>query len=202
MRSAFLTFGLVCLLLLSACSLGDSDDGNDTTPTATTATIATSAASDATPTEDATNTPEASATSTKSPATATGTTATGEGSPTRTSEPQPTATGIDPDVAAEIEDVEQATVKIRGLELLQQVPVSVITRDQLRQNMIDDLTSDYSQEDADADTQELWLLRLIDDPTLDLLAFQIDLLSEQVLGYYDPEIDEMFLVSDENGLSP
>ena len=115
--------------------------------------------------------------------------------------PEPTRTGIDPELAEEIEEIERQTVEVRGLELLQTVPISVISREQLRQNLIEDVTSEYSQEDADQDTQELWLLRLIDDADIDLLAFQLDLLSEQVLGYYDPEQDEMYIVSDEDGLS-
>lgn len=206
MRPAFVTFGLVCLLLLSACSLGNSDDGSDAIPTVT--TEATRAAGDATPaanataTERATSTPRASATRTKPPASPTSTTASSDSSPTGTGEAVPTVAGIDPALAAQIQEIEQSTEEVRGLELLEQVPISVITRDQLRQNLMDDLTAEYSQEEADQDTQELWLLRLIDDPTLDLFAFQINLLSEQVLGYYDPESDEMFIVSDEEGLSP
>ena len=198
MRSVFLTLGMVSLLLLSACGGGDSDD-NDGDPTATTA--ATTASGNPTATEEATNTPDPTATSTEPAASPTSTSAPGDGSPTVTDGADPTRTGIDPELAEEIEEIEAQTVEVRGLELLEDVPISVISREELRQNLIDDVTSEYSQEEADQDTRELWLLRLIEDPDLDLYAFQLDLLTEQVLGYYDPELDEMFIVSDEDGLS-
>lgn len=199
MRSAFLTLGMVCLLLLSACSVGNSDDDNNDDPTATSA--ATTASGNPTTAADATDTPDATATRTEPAASPTSTTAPSDGSPTATGVAEPPRTGIDPELAEEIEEIEQQTVGVRGLELLEQVPITVISREELRQNLIEDVTSEYSQEEADQDAQELWLLRLIEDPDIDLFAFQLDLLSEQVLGYYDPELDEMFIVSDEDGLS-
>ncbi|HEX5163998.1 MAG TPA: hypothetical protein VFV93_01275 [Thermomicrobiales bacterium] len=193
MKAAFTTFGLVCLMLLSACSIGGSDSDD---PTATVTAAATESASP-TATAEATETPAASPTTTSTRAAASPTeTATGE-----SASPEATQAGLDPKLAEEIDEIEQRIEKIRKLDLLKTVPISVISREQLRQNLIDDVNADYSQEEADEDTQELWLLRLIDDPTLDLYQFQIDLLSEQVLGYYDPERDEMFIVSDEDGLS-
>ncbi|MEX1157836.1 MAG: hypothetical protein WEC79_02765 [Thermomicrobiales bacterium] len=189
MRSAYLTLGIVCLLLLSACGIGGSSD-NDDTPTATTA---------ATPATEA-----ATAASTQppaSPASPASTATTEAASPTATDGAEPTQAGIDPDLADEIAEIEREMVNIRGLELREDVPITVISREELRQNLIEDVTADYSQEEADQDTSALWLLRLIEDPTLDLYAFQIDLLSEQVLGYYDPELDEMFIVSEADGLS-
>ncbi|HYI16419.1 MAG TPA: hypothetical protein VEX37_13570 [Thermomicrobiales bacterium] len=193
MKSVLLTLGMVCLLLFSACGGGDSDD-----PTATTA--ATEASGDATVTEQATDTPAATATATEDAAEPTSTTA-AAASPTATDDAESTPADIDPDLAEEIEEIKAQTVEVRGLELLEEVPITVITREELRQNLTEDVTSDYSQDEADQDTEELWLLRLIEDPDLDLYAFQIDLLTEQVLGYYDPELDEMFIVSDEDGLS-
>jgi Zn-dependent peptidase ImmA (M78 family) len=125
-----------------------------------------------------------------------------ETSPTVTGDASPTTADVDPELAAEIEEIEQDTVAVRELELLEPVGIAVITRDQLRENLIADLEEEYSQAEADQDTRELWLLRLIEDPDLDLYAFQLDLLTEQVLGYYDPEQDELFVVSDADGISP
>ncbi|MEX2314880.1 MAG: hypothetical protein WD628_04115, partial [Thermomicrobiales bacterium] len=202
MRSAYLTLGIVCLLLLSACGIGGSSD-NDDTPTATTA--ATAVAAQSTATARSTNAPAATAAataaSTQPPASPASTATTEAASPTATDGAEPTQAGIDPDLADEIAEIEREMVNIRGLELREDVPITVISREELRQNLIEDVTADYSQEEADQDTSALWLLRLIEDPTLDLYAFQIDLLSEQVLGYYDPELDEMFIVSEADGLS-
>ena len=203
MKSALIMLGMACLLLFSACSTGDSDDE----PTATSAPTeeATTASSDSTatdsPEEPATATATTAATAAATEEAGDPTSTAGVDEPTATDDAEPTRTDIDPELAEEIAEIEAQTVEVRGLELLEQVPISVITREELRQNLTEDVTSEYSQEEADQDTQELWLLRLIDDPDLDLYAFQLDLLTEQVLGYYDPELDEMFIVSDEDGLS-
>lgn len=198
MRSVFLALGLVGLLLLSACGGGDSGDIPSPTPAATTASDNPTEAAASTSTTAAT----AAATNTRPAASPTSTSASGESSPTAQDDAEPTQADIDPDLAEEIDEIERQTVDVRGLELLEDVPIAVISREQLRENLIEDVTDEYSQAEADQDTQELWLLRLIEDPDLDLYAFQLDLLSEQVLGYYDPEMDEMFIVSDEDGLSP
>jgi len=202
MKAIVISLGMVWLLLLGACSIGDSDD--EPAPTATTAP--TEAAADPTATEPD-DEPAATATEAEeeSAASATATsrsTSTTEASPTTTDDASPTRAGVDPDLIEEIEAIEARTVEVRGLELLGDVPITVIGREELRQNLIDDLNADFSPEEAREDANQLWLLRLIDDRDLDLYEFQIDLLSEQVLGYYDPEIDEMFIVSDAEGLSP
>jgi hypothetical protein len=201
MRSPVLTLSLACLLLLSACSIGGSDD-DDPTPTATPMTAATSASAGATETPRSTSTPAPTATATEPPASPTPTEP--AATPTATSgasEATATTDDLDPELAAQIEEIKTDTVSIRGLELLEPVPIAVISRDQLRENLTEDLEEDYSQEEADQETREFWLLRLIDDPSLDLYAFELDLLSEQVLGYYNPKRDELFVVSDAEGIS-
>jgi hypothetical protein len=194
MKTAVTSLGIVCLLLLSACSIGDSDS-NDPTATVTSAATTPASPTATTANETETRPPSPTATGTTETASPTGT-ATGA-----SASPEATQAGLDPELADEIDEIEQQTEDIRELDLLEPVPISVISREELRQNLIDDVNADYSQEEADEDAQELWLLRLIDDPTIDLYQFQIDLLSEQVLGYYDPERDEMFIVSDADGLS-
>ena len=45
-----------------------------------------------------------------------------------------------------------------------------------------------------------WLLRLIPDRDLDLFQLQVDLFSEQVAGYYDPDTKELVVVTDQGEL--
>ena len=64
------------------------------------------------------------------------------------------------------------------------------------------MEQDYSKEQAKDDATELWLLRLIDDRSIDLFQLQIDLQSEQVIGYYDQKVKALFVRNDGTALSP
>lgn len=118
----------------------------------------------------------------------------------------PTATPADsPDstnqARAEIEEIQQAMVEIRGLELLDDLDVQIIDRQELANRVETILQDEYSEEDARIDALSYWLLRLIPDDTLDLYQLQVDLLSEQVAGYYDPETKELVVVTENGELS-
>jgi hypothetical protein len=190
---------LLCLLLVStaltACSIGSKDESatsTSTTDTTASASPTSAARPSSTPTRAASPTPQATAT------------ATTEASPTATTPAaSPTTSG---DVSTEIEDqlalIEQRVADVRGLTPKIDVQSEVIPRDQLHDNMMQMLQDSYSQDEATRDAQEMWLLRLIDDPTLDLWQLYVDLYSERVLGYYSPESDELFVISDDSGLTP
>ncbi len=91
---------------------------------------------------------------------------------------------------------------IRGLELLEPINVEVKTRQQLQEETRNDLEVDYPQADRDDDLRVLVAFGLM-EPGDDLGDLYVDLLGEQVAGYYDPESDEMVVVasSDANELS-
>jgi len=61
---------------------------------------------------------------------------------------------------------------------------------------------EYSPEEARVEALTYWLLRLIPDAEIDLYQLQIDLLDEQVAGYYDPETAELVVVTDDGTLKP
>jgi hypothetical protein len=119
-----------------------------------------------------------------------------------TNDASPTTAAGDAEVAQQLAQIEQQTSKVRGLQPTGTVPEQIIDHDQLRANLEQELQKSYSQTQADQDTQELWLLRLINDPKLDLYKLQLDLLSEQVIGYYDNDSKELFVISDTAGLPP
>lgn len=191
---------LVASLVLAGCAgLGDDDDPTATAPPATATGVA---QVETTPTAA-----EATATSTTAPATATGVPV--EPTPTdvvitvatatpggNAGQPTPTTGGDPTALEAVLAQILADTSVVRELDLLHPVPAEIIGREQLRANLIVELESEYSQEEADADTLELWLLRLVPDRDLDLYQLQLDLLSEQVAGYYDPDRDELFIISD------
>jgi hypothetical protein len=113
-----------------------------------------------------------------------------------------TGNGDKTEAERELVEVESDTVRVRGLQPKMDVPEQFITQEQMRTNLAAEVAQDYSHEEARRDATTLWLLRLMDDPTTDLYQLQIDLLGEQVLGYYDHKKDELFVRSDQATLSP
>ena len=109
-------------------------------------------------------------------------------------------------VSAELEQqlrqVESDTVKTRGLQPKRPVPATFLTPAQMKANLQKEVETDYTPEEAKRDANTLWLLRLIPDPKLDLRQLQIDLLGEQVIGYYSQKTKELFVKSDSATLSP
>jgi hypothetical protein len=81
---------------------------------------------------------------------------------------------------------------LRGLDPLAPVERSLLTPEDLRQRILDDFLSDYTEEEAAIDSRMLALLGLL-DPGVDLRTLYADLLSEQVAGYYDDEAPGMFV---------
>lgn len=183
MRLRLLPICLLCLLLLSGCSAIDQTTEPTTTPVATT-----ESASGPTATEQ---TAEPSPAELPTRDEASRETATAPASPTDE------ATGLDAQFAQILERV----VELNGLQPTAPITPQFISRDELRENLIQMQTEEYSAEDAQNDATTLWLMRLSDDRDLDLFQLYIDLLSEQVLGYYDPETDELFVVTDGDELS-
>jgi hypothetical protein len=106
--------------------------------------------------------------------------------------------GDDPVVIA----VERDTAALRGLQPKDDVPEIFITEEQLRVNLTEDMKTDYPREEARMDAVALWLLRLSDERSFDLYQFYIDMLSEGVAGYYDPDENELFVLSDQEELGP
>jgi hypothetical protein len=72
----------------------------------------------------------------------------------------------------------------------------------MRANLTKEVAYNFTKEDPKNDATELWLMRLIDDRSVDLYQLQIDLQSEQVLGYYDQKVKEFFVKNDGTKLSP
>ncbi|MEP6775347.1 MAG: hypothetical protein ABJA50_07100 [Chloroflexota bacterium] len=103
---------------------------------------------------------------------------------------------------ATLAEIERQDALFRGLKPLADVPAQFISSDQLRENLTKEMEQYYSKDDAKNDATELWLMRLIDKRDIDLYQLQIDLQSEQVLGYYDQKVKEFFVRSDGTKLSP
>lgn len=110
--------------------------------------------------------------------------------PTKT--PYPT-TVLDAALVNEIDLIQTQVVEERGLQPDHPVPVVLLSPDELRTNVVNDFLADYTDEEVSDDVLELSTIGLL-EPGFDLRTLYVDLLSEQIAGYYDNETGEMFVV--------
>jgi hypothetical protein len=89
--------------------------------------------------------------------------------------------------------LEDQVIQLRGLQPTDPVDRGLLTTDQLRVRVEEDFLADYTPEEAHRDVLMLSLLGLV-EPGLDLHSLYVDLLTEQVGGFYDSEQEEMFVV--------
>ena len=93
-------------------------------------------------------------------------------------------------------EIEQQVSALRGLAPNGEFERALFTPDQLRERVINDFVQDYTPEDAQKDTLVLAAFGLV-EPDFDFYTFYIDLLSEQVAGFYDNETKDMVVVQKE-----
>ena len=98
------------------------------------------------------------------------------------------------ELAALRAQIEAAVADIRGLEPLEPIVTTILTPDELRQRVETDLFEEYTEEDA---LNETYVLASFDFLPIDfeLRPFLLDLYSEQIAGFYDPETNEFVVVN-------
>lgn len=99
------------------------------------------------------------------------------------------------DAEQNYDEITQEVSNLRELEILNPIEVTPKTRDQLGVELTEDLEIDYPVEERIADERELIAFGLM-EPDVDLGQLIVDLYTEQVAGYYDPETSEMVVVRD------
>jgi hypothetical protein len=110
-----------------------------------------------------------------------------------------------PDLSSELPDelaetlyqIESEVIEIRGLRLGSPVERTLISSEELRKIVVEDFFADYSDEDARQDVAVLSLLGLLPDG-FNIKSLYQDLYSEQIAGFYDDEIEEIYVVQGEN----
>lgn len=108
-----------------------------------------------------------------------------------------TETSLPQSILHQMDEIQEQVVDLRGLSPSRPVDRELLTAEQLRQRVIDDLIDDYSEEEASEDVIFLAAFGLI-DPEFDLLNFYIELYSEQIAGFYDDEAEKMYVVQGED----
>jgi len=155
------------------------------------------------------NSPAPQVTNTSKPPTATqpgttqapvsqGTSAPTAEEPTKT--PYPTS-ALDASLSNEIDLIQSQVIQERGLQPDHPVPVVLLSPDELRQNVVNDFFADYTDEKVSDDVLELSTIGLL-EPNFDLRTLYVNLLSEQIAGYYDNETGEMFVVQGQGFQGP
>jgi hypothetical protein len=114
-------------------------------------------------------------------------------SPAQQATEQPPSASIPVEVSNQMDQIEQQVTEIRGLKSNGPVTRRLLSREQLRQQVVNDFLKDYSEKEASDDAISLSALGLL-KPDFDLYNFYIELYTEQIAGYYDDKTDEMFVV--------
>jgi hypothetical protein len=100
-----------------------------------------------------------------------------------------------------MDEIQQQVVTLRGLQPGGTFSRGLLSREQLRENVVNDFFEDYSEEDARDDSISLAAFGLL-EPGFDIRAYYMELLTEQVAGYYDDETKEMYVVQGDGFLGP
>ena len=114
------------------------------------------------------------------------------------SQPQVHAQEANPELAARFDTITVEVSDIRGLDLLTPLNDAYLSRDELRAQLEEMLAVDYPLEEQAADSRVLATFGLIPVGT-DLGQLLVDLYSEQILGFYDPATDEMYVIGAATG---
>ena len=92
-----------------------------------------------------------------------------------------------------MDKIETQVIQIRGLQPTGPVERDLISEEELEEIVVNDLFSDYSDEDVHQDILILSALGLLSED-FDLKQFYLDLYSEQIAGFYDSELKAMYVV--------
>jgi hypothetical protein len=98
-------------------------------------------------------------------------------------------------LSAEMDLIEQQVKDLRHWDSVRPVPRNLYDLDALRDYNIRSFEKDYGPEEARDDVLSLAAFGLL-DPSFDLYTLYIDLYSEDILGLYDPDLAELFIITE------
>ena len=108
--------------------------------------------------------------------------------PSATFEPTPSR-----DPIPDMDRIHDQVSSVRGLYPTGPLDRQLLSPESIRQRVTDDFLGEYTQDDASDDARLLALLGLL-EPDFDLWTLYADFYEEQVAGYYDPEVQKMYVV--------
>lgn len=101
-----------------------------------------------------------------------------------------------PATMQKIEEVKGEVERIRGLQEKTTIQVRFLNQDQLKELLLEDYDQEYPPEERERDEAILRILGFMGED-VDLDTLMIDLLTEQVAGFYDPHKKYLALISEE-----
>ncbi|MCZ6529358.1 MAG: hypothetical protein O6949_03380 [Chloroflexi bacterium] len=102
---------------------------------------------------------------------------------------------IPSEVREQMDQIQDEIVLLRGLRPSGPVDRGLLSTDELREYVLDDFLDDYTQEEARDDARVLALLGLL-DADYELFDLYLDLYSENIAGFYDDDVEQLFVVQD------
>ena len=96
-------------------------------------------------------------------------------------------------ILEEMQVIEGRVSEMRGLEALRSVDRALLTTDELRVKIDQDMAEEYTEQDARDDALLYYAFELA-EKDVDLYTLLLDLQTEQVAGFYDPDTQEMYIV--------
>ncbi|HLE23709.1 MAG TPA: hypothetical protein VI701_05310 [Anaerolineales bacterium] len=113
-------------------------------------------------------------------------------------DPSAARTQAAPDSPPDLEEIHGQVSTVRGLYPTGPLDRQLLDPEDLGQRVEQDFLDEYTAEQAGDDVRMLSLFGLV-EPGFDLLDFQLDFYEEQVAGYYDTEIERMYVVGSQWG---
>lgn len=99
------------------------------------------------------------------------------------------------DTGATIQSIEREVSRIRNLPIKNEITVSYVNRDQLRQEMKEEMEKEFDPAELATEEKVLKSLDLLPE-NADLAAVIEEMLSSEIAGFYDDETKELKLVSE------
>src|SRR3989304_6057770 len=124
--------------------------------------------------------------------------ATPSATPLQPLDPSDAPTRRPPDTLPDLEEIQGQVSTVRGLYPAGPLDRQLIAPEELGQRVEEDFLDEYTAEQAADDVRVLSLFGLV-EPGFDLLDFHLDFYEEQVAGYYDTEIERMYVVGSQWG---
>ncbi len=106
-----------------------------------------------------------------------------------------------PTVQQQIDQITQAVEQLRGLTAKTPISFEFLTRDQLRDKLITDFDRDWPVEER-VRTQDLMVMLGWLEPGQDLYQIELNVMTEQIAGFYDPTDKKLYLITDQQELGP
>ncbi|MBC8504462.1 MAG: hypothetical protein ISR58_11180 [Anaerolineales bacterium] len=108
--------------------------------------------------------------------------------------PEASPDAINPGIMSQMETIQEQIIHMRGLDPQGEFSREIQSTEELRQDLVEAFDEEMNEYESWEYTLTLSIFGLLDE-SFDIYSFHVDLLTEQIAGYYDQETKEMVLVA-------